>query len=188
MDFNYYTKIFLEAIKNENDFHEVLTILKKLVSSNIWLIGGFVYRNIAKELYGTSKPNVDLDFIIEKPDQNLTFPLGWTKTHNRYGNPKFVRTDGLTVDFVPLNNISSILRRKLKPTIKNFLTGTPLTVQSIAYDIRNNRIIGSIGVKALQYKTIAINNEEQAKIYANKKRKLIDKIIQEKTKELRFSY
>ncbi|MBI2635324.1 MAG: hypothetical protein HYW79_02155 [Parcubacteria group bacterium] len=186
MNSNYYTKMFLETVKDESDFYEVLNILKKITLGNIWLIGGFVYRNIARGLYGTSKPSVDLDFIVEKVNQNLTFPLGWTNAHNRYGNPKFIRTDGLAVDFVPLNNISSILRRKVEPTIYNFLTGTPLTIQSIAYDVKNNRVIGSIGIKALQSKTISINDAEQAKIYANKKERAIEEIIQEKAKELGF--
>ncbi len=181
-----YTQIFLETVKDEVDFYEVQKILKEYTQGNIWLIGGFVYRSIVKGLYGTSRPDIDLDFIIEKPEKDIIFPENWKEIKNNYGNTKFIRNDGLIVDFIPLDNVNSIIRRNLNSTVENFLTGTPMTIQSIAYDISRNIVIGPIGLKAIKDKTVAINNIEEAEIYARKKKKSIKEIMQQKAKELGF--
>ncbi len=161
-----FTKLFLKAVKDNEDFQEAIDIIRRNSQKDSWLIGGFVYRNIASSLYGTEKAKADLDFIIEKSPDKILVPRYWKKRLNKYGNPKLFRNDGLEIDFVPLENVSSILRRHLKPSIENFLTGTPLTIQSIAYDIKNNCTQGNIGIKALLDKTVAVNDFEQMKIYS----------------------
>lgn len=87
---------------------------------------------------------------------------------NSYGNPKLVGPT-YEIDYIPLENISSIIRRGLEPTIENFLTGTPLNVQSIVYDVVNNKVMGDIGIKSIEDRVIAINDMEQAKHRADKK-------------------
>ncbi|HII14841.1 MAG TPA: hypothetical protein HA362_00850 [Nanoarchaeota archaeon] len=163
---------------------------KKIVLDNssgkVWLIGGSVYRNIAHILYGADKPKVDFDFIIESPKENIILPKGWKLGKNHYGNPKFLGRR-FSIDFVPLHNISSILRRKLAPSIKNYLTGTPLTVQSIAYDVKGGKLAGEIGLKAIAEKTIGINNKEQAQIYALKKGISIEEMVRRKSESLGFT-
>jgi len=180
------TDLFLKAVNKNHKFHEVVDIITRNSIGNMWLIGGFVYRNIAHKLYGSKPPETDMDFIIEKPLTNKIFPENWKQNINRYGNPKLIRDDGLEVDFVPLQNVHSINRRGLKPTIKNFLTGTPLTIQSIAYDVKYNKVIGSIGLKALSDKTVGINNIEQADIYAQKKNLSVNALIKAKASDLGF--
>ena len=91
------------------------------------------------------------------------------------------------MDFVPLNNVNSIIRRGLPATVENYLTGVPLNIQSIAFDINNNRIFGDIGIRALLDKTIAVNNLEEAKIVSDHKKKPIDQIIKEKAETLNFT-
>ena len=154
---------------------------------NSWLIGGFVYRNIASSLYGTERAKADLDFIIERSPDNILLAKFWGEKINKYGNPKLFRNDGLEIDFVPLENVSSILRRRLKPSIENFLTGTPLTIQSIVYNVKNNKIRGNIGIKALLDKTVSVNDSEQLKIYSKRKGKSTVEIIQEKALSLNFT-
>jgi hypothetical protein len=97
-----------------------------------------------------------------------------------------VKDDGSEIDFIPLESVVSIVRRKLKPKIGNFLTGTPLTIQSIAYNIKNKKIIGKMGLQALTEKTIAPNNKEQLKIYADRKHTTVRNIILEKALDLNF--
>ena len=180
------TEHFSNATATFPELQEALAVIRKNSFGAVWLIGGFVYRSIASMLYGVDRPGVDLDFIIEKPIKNPSSPEGWKAAVNRYGNPKFVKEDGLSIDFVPLENISSIVRRQLPATIENFLTGTPLNIQSIAYDVSNHKVIGEIGTEALKSKTVAVNDFDQAAIYAEKKQKSINDIIQEKAEALGF--
>lgn len=184
-----YTTIFLHSVAHEEHFHEVCTALRKQTLGGIWLIGGFVYRNIVKGLYDVTLPRdtiVDFDFIIEQSDVRVDLPGDWTRTTNRYGNPKFVRQGGVEVDLVPIHTVHSIVWRGLDLTIENFLTGTPLTIQSIAYDVIANQIIGQIGMQAIATKTISINDPVQAAEYGDKKGIPITQIIQQKKKELGF--
>jgi hypothetical protein len=183
MDF---TKVFLNSIKNEDHFSEALSIIKENSSGGIWLIGGFVYRSIVNELYGIPNPKVDYDFIVENPTE-IKLPLNWKHIKNKFNNPKF--TNGIyEIDCVPLRNIHSIIRRKLEPSINNYLTGTPLNIQSIAYDCINKKIIGDIGIDAIERKAVAINNLKEAKHYAQIKKISLEDFIKEKAESLRFSY
>ena len=180
------TKLFLVSVNDSIEFQETIDIIQDNSSCNFWLIGGFIYRSIASKLYGLKKPKVDFDFIIEKPTEKILFPNSWRRTVNRYGNLKFIKNDGLEIDFVPLENVHSIIRRGLSPSIENFLTGTPLNIQSIAYDVKNKIIKGDVGIKALVQQIVAVNDFEQAKIYSARKGKLINNIIQEKALSLGF--
>lgn len=182
------SKHFYNAVKNSVEFNESISLVTTNCQGSAWLIGGFVVRNIADSLYGAGKPEVDLDFIVECPLDDMVLPSNWRKSFNRYGNLKLVKENGVSIDFVPLQSIHSIVRRELPATIENFLTGTPLTVQSIAYDINEHEIIGDIGTEALITKTVAVNDAQQAEIYARKKEKSVSDIVQEKSQELGFQY
>ena len=74
------------------------------------------------------------------------------------------------------------------PTIEEFIKETPFDVQSIAYDLNENKIIGETGIEALKNKTVKINNKEQAEFYAKRKGRKLDDIIKEKAQELGFDY
>lgn len=180
------TEIFLSGAKDREEFPEALEIVKNNSSGNIWLIGGFVYRTIASQLYGLPKPEVDLDFVVEYPVSYFNLPSGWKVDRNRFGNPKLVNGKK-QIDFVPLKNIYSIIQRQLEATIENYLTGVPLTVQSIAYDLTKNKVIGEIGITALQRKIVKVNDIYFAKYAAKKKNKSLQSMIQEKAEGLGFT-
>lgn len=180
------TNAFLSGIKDCKEFAEASDIAKRNSSGKIWLIGGFVYRNIASQLYNLPKPEVDLDFIIEKPVKQFDLPNGWNIEKNRFGNPKFVN-DKMQIDYVPLGNIYSIQYRDLEPSIENFLTGTGLKIQSIAYSFHENKIIGSAGIDALKKKVIEVNNMHFAEYAAQKKGKSLKQYMQEKADSLHFT-
>ena len=126
------TKALLTVLDKCDEYHEALGVVSKNSSGKIWLIGGFVYRTIASQLYGLPKPEVDLDFIVKESVEEFDLPEGWIVKRNRFGNPKFVNGNK-QIDYVPLDNIHSILYRGLEPTIENFLSGNPLTVQALAF-------------------------------------------------------
>jgi len=180
------TQAFLSGVKNCEEFLEALDIVKRNSSGKIWLIGGFVYRTIASQLYGLSKPEVDLDFVVEYPVSDFDLPDGWKVDKNRFGNPKLI-SGRKQIDYVPLEKIYSILQRQIEPTIENYLTGVPLNVQSVAYDINEKRVIGEIGINALLRRVVEVNDLFFAEYAAQKKGKSLREMIQEKADELSFT-
>ena len=180
------TQAFLSGVKGREEFTEALDIVKRNSSGKIWLIGGFVYRTIASQLYGLPKPEVDLDFVVETPVQDFDLPRGWGVDKNRFGNPKLV-SGKKQIDYVPLGNIYSILQRNIEPTIDNYLTGVPLTVQSVAYDVYANKVVGEIGIDALRRRVVEVNDLLFAKYAAQEKNKSLQVMIQEKADNLGFT-
>lgn len=180
------TEAFLRATKNCPEFTETVDIIKRNSNGSIWLIGGFVYRNIVKELYGVPVTlDVDFDFIVETPSRELVLPLGWEVAKNSFGNPKF-KGPNYEIDFVPLGNIYSVRRRGLTPTTGNFLSGVPLTVQAIVYDVTNCQVIGETGITAIRARTVGINNEFEAQHVAGLKGKSVQKLVQDFADSLQF--
>ena len=150
------------------------------------MIGGFVYRMIVRELYCVPvTSDIDFDFIVEIIAQKFDSPPGWVAVSNSYGNPK-LKGPRYEIDLVPLDNIHSVLRRGLEPTIENFLSGTPLTVQSIAYDVSNGRVIGDIGVSAIRARTVGVNDVVQANHRAELKGKSVQELVREAADSLDF--
>lgn len=160
----YFTQIFHRATANNKSYHLALEIVKHNSEGKVWLIGGFIFRNIVSYLYGTSFRNTDFDFLVEKPKSNITLSPGWEIHTNGFGNKRLICSN-LSIDFIPLNNLDYVNKNHLKPSIKNYLKGVPLTIQSIAYDYQNETIIGKVGKQAILDKTVAINNLEQALSY-----------------------
>jgi hypothetical protein len=178
--------LFSEGINSYPEYSEAVGIVKRNSSGNIWLIGGMVFRTLASQLYGLPKPEVDFDFIVENANVQIILPKGWEERKNRFGNPKFVNGEK-QIDFVPLNNVYSITSRKLDPSIENFLSGTPLTIQAVVYDIINKRLIGERGIDAIKRKVVEVNDLQFAEYAAQKKEKSLNQYIREKADELGFT-
>lgn len=184
MDF---TKSFLLFSEKYKEFNTALEIVKRNSEGKIWLIGGFVYRGIASQIYGISKPEIDLDFIVEKNSKEYSLPENWVISKNRFGNPKFVNEfTKEEIDFVPINNIYSIKQRNLEPTIENYLSGVPLNVQSIVFDISKKEIIGNVGIQAIKDKVVKVNDIEFARYAAKKKELTLNEMIYNKANSLGF--
>ncbi len=179
------TESFLKIANTFPEFKESIEIVKSNSKGNIYLIGGFVCRSIIQEMYGTPvSKDVDLDFIVEE-EQPISLPDGWSMDVNSYGNPKLIGPK-YEIDYIPLKSIHSILRRGLEPTIENFLSGTPLNVQSIVYDVTNNKVIGDIGIKSIMDKIISVNNKEQAEHSANKKGVSVEEFVKDIAGQFNF--
>lgn len=179
-----YSDIFLKSIQDKKQFDDAMKIVRDNSKGDIWLIGGFVYRSIVSQLYGIPKLQVDYDFIVETTNE-IRLPNNWELKYNRYGNPKF-SNNTYNIDLVSLKNVHSIIRRGIEPTIENYLSGTPLTIQSIAYDCINKKVVGDIGIKAIQDKVVGINDFEQAIYYASKKEVSLKELIINKAESLGF--
>jgi len=167
-------------------YPEAVDIVRRNSKGKLWLIGSFVYGTLAHILYDSKAPKADFDFVVEKPVLNFVLPQGWKVSMSRFWNPKFTKGDK-SIDYVPLENVYSICSRKLKPTIENYLKGVPMTVQSIAFDVNESRIIGDVGIYAVTHKTVRVHNLEFAIYAAQKKNIPLDQMIQRKAAELGFT-
>lgn len=175
----------VKELKENKEYAEVLDIVKKNTQGKIWLIGGAVSRNIIKAIYKYSQPQYDFDFLVEKLNEKLIIPPGWKLTKNRLNNPRLIRRD-TEVDIVPLKTAEYILQNKLKPSIKNFLAGTPLDIQSLAFDIDKGKLVGTLGIKALQKKEVRINNSKRFLARAQRKSLTPEELLQQTAKSLKF--
>lgn len=160
-------------------------VLANSQDGRAWLIGGFIFRTLANLLYKTPVPIVDLDFIIESPSPTLILPTDWQWRPNRFGNPK-ISGPNLAIDFVPLNNVYSIIERGLEPTIENFQSATPLDIQSIVFEIKSGRLSGDRGLTALANRTVSATCSEAARMYEHHYHQPINELISEKATQLNF--
>lgn len=167
-------------------FLEVLDLVKQNSKGKKWIIGGFVYKNLAHALYGGEIYNYDIDFIVEEKNDILKKVDGWEIKVNNYGSQNYLR-DNNKMNFTDIHKAVRISKLE-NPTIEDFIKDTPLNIQSIAYDLEKEEIIGEKGIEALKDRTIRINNKEQADFYAERKGKELVEIMKEKAKELNFGY
>lgn len=179
------SEVFIEAISRCSDFEEGVRVVRGVTSGGLWLIGGTVYRTLASALYGAQDPKVDLDFVADRLVKGVEAEQGWAKTSNKYGHPRLVKGKK-NIDYASLGSLYQIRSRRLEPTIENYLSGVPLTVQSVVFDVINQRLVGEIGIKAIYERTVAINRLHSAKRLARFKRKTLKEIISKKSEELGF--
>lgn len=178
-------EIINNSILPDKDFQEALDIARANSSGKIWLIGGFLYKNLAHSLYGSKKSTKDFDLIVEKANSRLVLPENWIAKENHFSSPKFI-SGGKQIDFIPLSNIYYIKTKSLVPCINNYLEAGGLNIHCLAYDILEKKVLGSIGIKALEQRIISVYNlemlEHQARIYG----KIPNEIIKTKAEELGF--
>ncbi len=180
----------IEIIDNliipDKDFQEALDIAKENSSGKIWLIGGFLYKNLAYSLYGSKKSTKDFDLIVENTNDKIILPENWIKRENNFFSPKFINGEK-QIDFIPLSNIYYIKTKGLVPCINNFLKGGGLNIHCLAYDILNKEIFGDVGIKALEQKIISAYNLEMLQYGARKYGKTPNEMIKTKAEELGFN-
>lgn len=66
-------------------FLEVLELARQNSEGKIWLMGGFLYKNIAAALYGGETYTNDIDLIVEKRNKVLKQVTNWSIETNSYG-------------------------------------------------------------------------------------------------------
>ena len=181
-----YSSLFADWAQKHDGYQEALEIVRQNSSGTIWLMGGFLYRNLVSELYGTPAHQTDFDFLVEKRNDTLTLPAGWVRMQNRWANPKLVHDDK-SIDLVPLDTVYSINYRGLDAHLEHYLSGTPLNIHSLVYDIAEKNIIGEAGLKSLREKKVRVNHLELAQRYAEMKRQPLNRLIEEKAQSLGFT-
>ena|SRR3989338_6044824 len=91
--------LFTQVADWSSEYSTALCILQQSSRGRIWVVGGFVYRTLARELYGTPMPACDFDFMVEEMEPALRLPGGWTETRNSHGNQKIVGPS--IIDLIP---------------------------------------------------------------------------------------
>ncbi len=151
-------KLLMEALLEDKTYLEALDIVKKNSEGKIWLAGSGVYKNILNKLYGSNHAIKDYDFIVERIRKPIQIESDWTITESKHGNPKLKNNERM-IDLISINNIHSVKERNLEPSIENYMSGVPLTIQSIAYDITDKKLLGAAGIESILDKTIGIQNQ-----------------------------
>jgi len=173
-----------DALESNQKYHLASNIVLGNSFDNVWLVGGMVYRNLAYCLYGIRPPRVDFDFLVECPTSELFLPPGWRMRKNRHGNPKLKRR-GLKIDFMLLENFTLGSGYKIR-SFDEYLSSVPLTIQSIGYNIVTGELRGEVGIAAIETKTVAVNNVEEAKIKASRLFTSVNRLVKRKAKSLNF--
>lgn len=192
-----YSSILEDFLRDSGEFHEAHDIARRNSRGRIWLIGGFLYRNVIKAIYeGIKGPElIDIDFLMENTtkEKDVYVPSGWNlKVSEHYGNNYLMREDGkVRIDLNFLPSFHPIISRKLRPRLIHFFTTTPLDIQSIAYDLTDKKIgiTGERGIKAIKRRVVRINNLEEAKFVAREIMGItIEDLVKRKAEELGFKY
>jgi len=178
-------EIINSSILLDKDFQEALNIVRENSSGKVWLVGGFLYKNLAHNLYSSKKSTKDFDLVVEDSNYKLTLPEDWRIRKNHFDGLKFVNGEK-QIDFMPLASLDYIKMNKLSPCMHNFLEGGGLNIHCLAYDIFGKEIFGDIGIKALEQKVISAYNLEMLEYGARKYGKIPNEIIKSKAEELGF--
>lgn len=176
----------IERINSIPNIKEAISLVRKNSTGKMWLIGSAVYGSIIREMYGTELPVKDFDFIVENIKTPFETEEGVHIETNNYGNIK-IKSHLTKIDVVPLSNIHSINRKGLPPTIEHYLLGTPFTVQSIAFDIDTQRIIGEKSFQAIQDKKVEVNDRDEAVYYAKIIHVTLEDCITDLAEKLNFT-
>lgn len=184
----YLSEIFREITDRDFFFNEALSIVRQNCQGKIWLIGGFLYKNLASIIYQNKIAKLkDIDFLVEHKEMNdcFAFPRGWSFDTSKFGGVK-LRNKKFQIDIIDIEEFFPMSSYGSEPTIDNFLIYNPLNVQSIAYDVFEKKVLGEAGIRALERKIVRINNEDSAYFCSRIMRKTVIEMVLEKAKDLGF--
>lgn len=182
-------------------FEKFLNIAKKHSEGKIWVIGGFVYRNIIQELYGTpyEKRPIDIDFLVESHVRKAIRQRRWKHSVTDTGELCFTKGNRYKISINSFASFHSIASRPSHPDalsrprhldIEYFYKFNPLDIQAISYDCDERIVEGEKAFEAIQNKLIAVNNSVGAKWEADRiSKKLgisvsVNDLVRWKVKEL----
>jgi hypothetical protein len=158
-------------------------------AKNHWLGGGFIYRNLLRMVHGLQQiPDADLDVLVDTgkpgPKEPLNVPSGWMEEKTGFGCPRLITATGRQIDYIYLDEIVDLRINKLEYTVENFLTITPLTIQSVIYNIEQQKLMGDLGIEAIANKEIKINFPRRARFAAKRRGMTMMEYLQSKAAAL----
>jgi hypothetical protein len=178
-----YSKIIVKAIEENKEFQNALEIVNKNSQGKIWVMGSFVFRNIACALHNLPKPIFDdYDFVVENIKKDVSLDVGQTFKINSFGGLK-ISAGPINIDIWELRRTYLIEKLNLQPTIENCLKTTSLDIQSIVYDVQNKKVLGDSGINAILNKKISVNNLTNFKYYVAKRNITLEDYAKRKFKK-----
>ncbi len=181
------TETFVEGAYADERFRQAAGVVWQNSRGRIWIIGGYLYKNLIRAMHGNAVPAKDYDFVVEFPRKNIHLPDGWRMKENRFGNFKFWNGK-CEIDFIALEKILSITQRNLPPTIENYIGGVNFNVFALAYDLHDERIIDGGGLEALSSKVVRVHNPEMAGIAAGIYGTNVNDMMMLKAEEIGFAF
>src|SRR3972149_9427711 len=93
-----FSEIIKRALERNPNSSEAIEIARRNSQGKMWIIGGFVYRNIIKEIYGETKEKsfIDIDFLLENVSlerRRIYHPENWEMSLTRYGKLCFTKNN-----------------------------------------------------------------------------------------------
>jgi hypothetical protein len=198
------TGVFADVLSR---YPQILEILLANTYGKIWMVGGSVANIILDRirnpdhshnfnywnLYSLGEfPFRDFDFIVEEFRTDFKVLPGWEKRVNTFGGIKLLRKSpfreqSVTIDIWKLRKHGPCRRHNLPYTIENVLRLTPLTIQSIAVDVQEGRVIGDAGANAILSRTVAVNHVQEAQNYSRVYRTTVEEYVTRKAREYDFT-
>ncbi len=188
-------------------YPEIASMLLGNTSGKIWMIGGAVAKIILHKighsdyhppfdpfnLYTLGDfPARDFDFIVEEIDNDFMVTRDWKKSVNTFGGIKLTKQSlfadpKAVVDIWRLCDHDACRRNGAAHTIGNVLKLAPLSIQSIAVDLEEGKIMGRVGIDSIKSKTVRVNNKEEFLYYCKVYNKNPKYFIKQKALEYGFT-
>ena len=96
--------------------------------------------------------------------------------------------EGESVDFVPLNRVRQIVAKGLEPTIKNYLSGVPLNIQAVVYDLGSRQLVDGGAIDAIRKQLVKVNDINSVLSCVSAKGVSFNEYIKGKAGSLGFGY
>lgn len=188
-----FSEIYQKFAESDGRLNEAYEIARTNSKGNIWIIGGYVYRNLARMIYDEknhySLENIDIDLLVEEPGKTFNLSEEWKVKWTPFSNLRFTK-GRRKIDLNLLQSLQWLWARNLnRPhTIYDFLENTALNIQSIVFDFGKKEIEGDIGMQAIRMAKVFVNNHQSARFQAMTKGISIDELIMQKAHEIGFYY
>lgn len=139
-------------------FKEIISIVRQATDGDVYLVGGFIYRTLISNIYQRNVMGCDLDFITTgKIKEKELAAFEEHQKHDKYEGFRATHK-GVKIDLCEMKNQYHIKKHNLLPTLKNYFDHVPLTIQAIAFDIKNKVIFEQKAFNAIKNQEIIINN------------------------------
>lgn len=177
--------LFRAKIGSNPEYLEVTNIIKESTTGNVWMIGKTILRALASQTTGPLEQiDPDLSFVTDTEGYATDISKDWGVIRTERGWA--LLNEDRSAELSPFSLMYLIRRRRLPATLDSYFSGVPLTVHAVAYDIRNDQLVGDIGLDAIKQRVISVNNICSARYSAGKKGIPLKKYIKNKADELGF--
>lgn len=185
-----FSEIYARYAKKDPDTQEGYRLVGRY-GGKVLKFGSDVYARLIELIHGINLHlKRDQDFLLEMPKEGkiITPPKGWHFRYTQYGTPYLKK--GLKRNDI---NFLSNFVEDTEPTLENFFPLNPFNIQAIVYDFEKERIVGDIGMNAINTLVLRINNLQRAKETARRRGMKLEDLIKERlgilsTDDFKFGY